>query len=255
MNSGFSLLSFAFGSGSSLSKGIFLSRVNRQKKIHKLFANMHGFTLVELNLTMALMAFMAAGFLTIFTSFIVTTTRINYSIELTNQSQGLLRVLVEELRYGAGVRQTNTIPDPHNATGWNTGNTNFVIITAVPALTSTNQYIIDPITGGPYFNEYVYYKQGSLLYKRTLANPDAVGNRSKTSCPPASATSSCPADRQLVDGLNSIVFTLYDQDNVITANALNARSIKIDLSLQKKTFGSALTFNNSVRVTLRNDFK
>ena len=213
-----------------------------------------GFTLIELNTSITLMAVLGISFLTVFTSFIVTTTRINYSIDMTNQSQGLLRVLVEELRYGAGVRQTNAIVDPNNAAGWNTGNTNFVIITAVPALTATNDYIIDPITGGPYLNEYVYYKQDQLLYKRTLAHPDATGNRSKTSCPPASATTSCPADRQLVEGLQSIAFSLYDQDDAATADPLLARSVKIDLTLSKNTFGTPLTFDNSVRTTLRNTF-
>ncbi len=209
---------------------------------------------MELNTTIALMAILGVAFMAIFTTLITTTNRINNSIEMTNQSQSLLRILVEELRYGAGVRQTNAISDPNNISGWNTGNSNFVIITAVPALTTSNAYIIDPISGGPYLNEYVYYRQGALLYKRTLANTSAVGNRSNTSCPPASVSASCPADRQLVNGLDSIVFSLYDQDNAATSNLLLARSVKIDLTLQKKTFGSALIFDNSVRTTLRNNF-
>lgn len=223
-------------------------------KIKHTMHNEAGFTLVELNTSISLMAIMGITLMAVFTSFIVTTTRINYSIDMTNQSQGLLRVLTEELRYGAGVRQTNSVNDPNNPSGWNTGNTSFVIITAVPALTTGNTYIIDDITGKPYLNEYVYYKQGTLLYKRTLANSSAIGNRSKTSCPPASATPSCPADRKLVDGLKTMLFSLYDQDNASTTNPLLARSVKIDLSLEKNTFGSPLTFNNSVRTTLRNTF-
>ena len=174
---------------------------------------------------------------------------------MTNDSLNLLRVLVEELRYGAGVRQTNSIADANGpAGGWNTGNTNFVIITAVPAETTAHDFITDPVTGSPYLNEYVYYKSGSALMKRTLANPSAAGNSSKTSCPTAFASTTCPADRVLVTDLNTIAFSLYDQDNVTITNPLNARSIKIDLGLRKTTFGTALTFDNSVRVTLRNTF-
>lgn len=217
--------------------------------------NEAGFTLVELNITIGLMAIMGITLIAIFTSFIVSITRSNYKIEMTNDSQNLLRVMVEELRYGAGVRQTNTISDANGpAGGWNTGNTNFVIITAVPAETTAHDFIIDPVTGNPYLNEYVYYKSGTKLMKRTLANTTATGNSSKTSCPSNLASAACPADRTLVDGLSSIAFGLYDQDNAVTTNPLSARSVKIDLGLRKTTFGTALTFDNSVRITLRNTF-
>ncbi|HET7673345.1 MAG TPA: prepilin-type N-terminal cleavage/methylation domain-containing protein [Candidatus Saccharimonadales bacterium] len=214
-----------------------------------------GFTLVELNITMTVMAILAIGFLAAFTNFLVAASRTNTSIEMTSDSQNLLRVMVEELRYGAGVRQTNTISDPNGPSGgWNTDNTSFVIITAVPVLNGSNDYVIDPNTGEPYMNEFVYYKNGTTLYKRTLANPSATGNRLKTSCPASLATSSCPADRELVENLDTMTFTLYDQDNNLTSVAANARSIKIDLSLQKKTFGTPLQYDNSIRITLRNNF-
>lgn len=217
--------------------------------------NQQGFTLVELNITMALMAIVAVSFLAVFTNFLVVSSRTNATIEITSESQNLLRVMVEELRYGAGVRQTNSIADPNGPVGgWNTDNSNFVIITAVPAQDSANQYIIDPDTGSPYLNEFVYHKSGSKLYKRTLAHPNATGNKLKTSCPAAAASSSCPADRELAQNINTMSFTLYDQDDVLTTNALLARSIKIDLSLQTKTFGDPLKFDNSIRITLRNTF-
>lgn len=219
--------------------------------------NRRGFTLVELNTSITLIAILGISFMAIFSNFIVSTTRTNYSIEMTNQSQSLLRILVEELRYGAGVRQTNAIPDPNPdapPSGWNTSNASFVIITVVPALNASNAYIIDDDTGQPYLNEYVYYKKGTLLYKRTLANPNAVDNKSTTSCSPTYQVAGCPTDRQLVDGLKTIIFNLYDQDNITPTTAPLARSIKIDLVLEKKTFGSSLTFDNSVRTTLRNKF-
>ena len=214
-----------------------------------------GFTIVELNITMTLLAIVSISFLAVFTNFLVASTRTNSTIEMTSESQNLLRVMVEELRYGAGVRQTNTVADANGpGGGWNTGNTNFVIITAVPALDSSNQYIIDPTTGSPYLNEFVYYKSGTKLFKRTLAHPNASGNKLRTSCPSASASPTCPADRELAQNINTMSFVLYDQDNGLTTDALSARSIKIDLSLQNKTFGQPLIFDNSIRITLRNTF-
>jgi len=119
---------------------------------------------------------------------------------------------------------------------------------------TSRNYIIDTDTGSPYNNELVYFKSGTTLYKRTLANPNAVGNSLVTSCPAALASSSCPEDRRLIDDLDSMVFILYNQDNVLTNDPLLARSVEINLDLKKKTFGNPLTLNNSIRATLRNQF-
>jgi Tfp pilus assembly protein PilE len=218
--------------------------------------NQAGFSIVELNIAITVAAVMSIAFLTIFTSFLASTTRTNASIDMTAKSQVLLRSLVEELRYSAGVRDSNTIDDP-NVSGsppgeWVTSNANTVLITAVPAEDSTGAYIINTDTGSPYLNEYVYYKNGSVLYKRTLAHPLATGNTSKTSCPVGTPT--CPADRKLIETLDNMTFVLYDQDNEVAAASANARSIQINLFLKDRSFGQDLRFDNTVRVTLRNVF-
>lgn len=212
-----------------------------------------GFSIVELNLSITIMAILLVSLLAIFANFFVIMTRTNTIVDMTVDSQGLLRTMVEELRYGAGVRQSATIADPNApASGWDTSNTDFVIVIAVPASDSDRNYIIDPSTGSPYMNEFVYFKSDKTLYKRILANPGATGNNLKTSCPASLASDSCPADRKLVGNVNTMVFTLYDQDNAVTTDPLLARSVKIDLGLQKDTFGTPLSYDNSVRITLRN---
>lgn len=212
-----------------------------------------GFSIVELNLSITIMAILLVSLLAVFANFFVIMTRTNVLVDMTVDSQGLLRTMVEELRYGAGVRQSNTIADSNApAAGWDTSNADFVIVVAVPAQDSNRNYIIDPDTGSPYLNELVYFKDGKTLYKRALANPNASGNSLKTSCPASLATASCPADRKLVENLDTMVFTLYDQDNATTTNPLLARSVKIDLGLMKDSFGTPLTYANSVRITLRN---
>jgi len=214
-----------------------------------------GFTLVELNLSITIMAILLVSILAIFTNYFVTTTRTNTLISMTTDSQNLLRTAVEELRYGAGVRQTNSITDANAPSGgWNTSNANFVIIIAVPAVDAERNYIIDSSTGSPYMNELVYYKSGSILYKRILAHPDATSNNTTTSCPPANASSSCPADRRMAENVDDMVFTLYDQDDAVTTDPLQARSVQIDLDMEKDTFGEPLTFANSIRITLRNAY-
>jgi len=217
--------------------------------------NSHGFTLVELNLSIAILSVIAVSLLAIFTNFLVIITRNNVLIDMTTDSQSLLRSVVEELRYGAGVRQTNTVADANAPVGgWNTSNSNVVIIIAIPAFDSSRNYIIDLVTGEPYLNELVYFKDGSILYKRILADPNAAGNILKTSCPASVANSTCPPDRMQTENVNSMVFILYNQDDAITTDPLSARSIKIDLTLRRDTFGSPITVDNSIRMTLRNTF-
>lgn len=215
----------------------------------------YGFTLVELLVVITVTSLLALVFLDYITNFYAVITRNNAANDLTTSSQNLLRSTVETLRVGDGVRQSNSISDANApAGGWSTSNSNFVIIIATPALDSSRNYIIDPSTGSPYMNELVYFKSGTLLMQRALAHPDAAGASLKTSCPAAQASASCPADRQLAEYVKDMVFTLYDQDDTQTNDALLARSIKIDLAMERDLSGPPLTLNNSIRVTLRNRF-
>lgn len=217
--------------------------------------NESGFTVPELIVAISLIAIISISMFAAMMTYFANINRNNVLIDMTADSQNLLRATVEELRYGAGVRQTNTISDPNGPSGgWNTSNASFVIIIATPAVDSNGEYIIDTSTGSPYNNEFVYFKQGSVLYKRILAHPDATGNDETTTCPAASASPSCPADRTLISNLDDMVFTLYDQDDASTNDPLLARSVKIDLSMERDTFGQPLTLTNSIRTTLRNSF-
>jgi len=214
-----------------------------------------GFTLVEVMVVVSVMAIVGVVFLGLVSNYFVVITRNNELSEMTVNSQNLLRTTVENIRYGDGVRQTNQIVDAHAPSGgWNTNNTSFVIIIAVPALDNTRAYIINPSTGSPYMNELVYYKSGLTLMERKLANPDAVGNRLQTSCPASSASSSCPADTELASYVRSMLFTLYDQNAAVTNVPADARSVKITLTTERNAPGQPLNLTTTTQVTLRNRF-
>lgn len=214
-----------------------------------------GYTVPELTISIVILGILIISLFSFSTYYFSSVTRNSAFVDMSVDSQNLLRATVEQLRYGAGVRQSNTITDLNAPVGgWNTSNTNFVIIIAVPAIDSSDNYIIDSATGSPYNNELVYFKDNTTLYRRTLANPSAAGNTLVTSCPAALSSPSCPPDNKLINDLDSMVFTLYDQDDAITTDPLLARSVKIDLGLLKKSFGNPLTLDNSIRVTLRNQF-
>jgi Tfp pilus assembly major pilin PilA len=217
--------------------------------------NSRGFTLAELNIMMVVGALVILAVSAIFTNYFVLITRNNLYVEMTADSQNLLRSMVEELRFGAGIRQVNSLSDPNMPTGgWNTSNDNFVIIIAVPAKGVNGNFIINTATGSAYKNEYVYFKSGGDLYRRVLADTSASGNATTTTCPLSQVSSTCPADVKLVDGIDSVVFQLFDQDNYPTIDPLLARSINIFVSLQKDTFGIPIRVDNNMRITLRNTF-
>ncbi len=214
-----------------------------------------GFTIVELTVSIVIIGILLVAFSSVITNYYKLITKTNAEIDMTVSSQNLLRSTVEALRYGEGVRQSNQITDANApGGGWTTSSANFVIIITVPAYDSSRDYIIDVNTGDPYMNELVYYKSGSTLMRRTLAHPSAAGNTIVTSCPPASATPSCPADKALAEYVSTMSFTLYDQDGTTTADTTIARSVKIDLAMGRTIFGQVLSLDNSIRVTLRNRF-
>jgi len=226
-----------------------LANTNHQRKLQA------GFTIPELMISITLIGIISIGIFAAIIYYFANMTRNNIFAEMSVSSQNFLRTTVEELRYGAGVRQNNTITDSNEPIGgWDTSNDSFVIIIAVPAKDSNQDYIINPSTNEPYNNELVYFRQGNTLYKRTLADPDATGNTLKTSCPASLASSSCPADRKLLENLNTIQFTLYDQDDVEINDPLLARSIEIDLNVRSDSFGQPQSLDNSIRTTLRNQF-
>jgi hypothetical protein len=186
-------------------------------------------------------------------NYFVVITRNNELSEMTVSSQNLLRTTVENIRFGDGVRQTNQITDANSPSGgWNTSESSFVIVLAVPALDSSRNYITDPSTGSPYMNELVYYKNGTTLMERKLANPSATGNTLHTTCPTASG--SCQSDTQLAQYVNSMTFTMYDQDGSLTATPTQARSIKITLNMQRNAPGNPINLTTATQVTLRNRF-
>lgn len=214
-----------------------------------------GFTLVELVVVISVMAVIGVVFLGMVANYFVVITRNNELSEMTINSQNLLRTTVENIRFGDGVRQTNQITDANAPSGgWNTSQSSFVIVLAVPALTTAHAYITDPSTGSPYMNELVYYKSGTTLLERKLANPSATGNSLQTTCPSSKATSTCPADTQLAQYVNTMTFYMYDQDNNATSDPTQARSVKITLNMQRNAPGNPLNLTTSTQVTLRNRF-
>lgn len=124
----------------------------------------------------------------------------------------------------------------------------------------------------PYEDEYIVYLNGATkqMLVRALANPDAPGNRLKTSCPPASATTSCPADKVLLTDLASVDLryfsragNLVDYTSVYDANLPGyigpdftvVEVVELTLNIAKKPVfqkTNATQSSTIIRIALRN---
>ena len=130
-----------------------------------------------------------------------------------------------------------------------------------------------------YSDEFVLYLDGSskTLKLRRLINPNAAGDRLTTTCPPAQATATCPADKVLAENVSSVDTRYFSR----SGNTINYQSqveldsfgnpvvptvyigpdfpsvevVELTVHLyQKSTVGGAANTSNEtiVRVALRN---
>lgn len=215
--------------------------------------NNDGFTLAELVVAMTAGAIVVLVVLSITLFFFADIMSSNARATLLSDAQIALNRVVEDMRTGSEILINNTIPDANEPTGgWTTSNADLILIVSTPSIDSSNNFIFDSNTGNPFQDEFIYFTDGGKLYKRILANPSAPDNVATTTCPEASTTPTCPADKMLTENFENMTFDFYDQDNIPTTDPLLARSALINIYMQKDIFGRVIDVDNSIRMTLRN---
>jgi type II secretory pathway pseudopilin PulG len=227
----------------------------KQKFAPKKALNQAGVTIVELLVVVGIASALLVAFMTVSIYMYGDTVRSSLYAQLATESQTVLRSVVEELRQSSSIRTSNANPDANAPGGaWTTSDTNLILIISIPAVDSSNNFIVDTNTGYPYQNEIVYFASGTKLYKRFLANPSATGNSRTTTCPEALSNASCPGDILMSNNFRTLDFVFYDQDDAVTTSIPNARSIKLFIQMERTTYGKSLTFDNNIRITIRNTY-
>ena len=137
--------------------------------------------------------------------------------------------LRQNLGLSTGLLNQNSLPDPGalkpdpadpSNTYWesihaipgelgNTTDITPIVYFSQDALDSSGNAIMNG--SAAYQNEFVIYHDGptSELLVRSLANPDATGNRTKTSC--AVQTATCPKDRVLLSGVQTVEMRYFSR--------------------------------------------
>jgi type II secretory pathway component PulJ len=215
-----------------------------------------GFTIVELAVALSVTSIIVLVIMDFMMNNLVQSTLETAQAQLLGEAQTTLDIMGNDVRLSATADQNNRWPDnyapgaPSNLYSWQSDNSHIVLATA--ALDKSNNVIFsDPLKYISEKNNIIYFVQDGTLYKRTLAAPVA-NNRAVTSCPAADASSTCPADKELLHNVSSFTVTYYDGNNT-SVSSTDARSVEIAINLQKRQYGHNISASYTTRMVFRND--
>ncbi len=217
----------------------------------------NGYTIIELIVAIVVSSILMIGIMTFLVNSLVGNSMRSARADLLREAQLALDVMVKDIRLSANAETNNRIEDTYSPDAVSTGGLGWessadTLVLAVAAQDSTDNIIF--IDAAHYItekNNIVYYVDDSTLYKRSLAS-SAAGNDFITSCPPASASSTCPADRLSVSNVQNLVFKYYDATNTEVAPS-DARSVEVELTLSAIKYGRPVTVSYSTRTVFRNE--
>lgn len=215
-----------------------------------------GFTLVEVVITIGLTALLMGVIITFMTNSIAQYAKTEARSSLLNEAQAGLDLIGNDIRLSGSADANNRISDdnapnaPDDKFSWESDQDTLILATAV---TNNSDEIIfaDPALYISEKNNNIYYLSNGTLYKRTLS-ANVADNSVTTTCPPASANQTCPADKKLLSNVE--IFTIkYINDQNQEVIPSNARSIELYVKLSKPQYNQPISVEYSTRMVFRND--
>lgn len=196
--------------------------------------NQKGFTIVELNIVLGMTALFVGLVFYFGMSYWRYASLMESDLSVFVSRLNAQDTIREIVGTSSGLITQNSIPDPNTLNSDPIAGSNYWIsIHAVPGTTSVGTSGTTPLlyfrriattkTTGvamngtqPFEDEFVLYLDGSTkqLLMRTLANPAVSDSKMTTSCPPAIATESCPADKVIMEKLDSVESTYYSRSGI-----------------------------------------
>ncbi|MDZ7744673.1 MAG: hypothetical protein U5K77_02850 [Candidatus Saccharibacteria bacterium] len=223
--------------------------------MRKLLHNQSGNTLLEVTLTVAVLAIVTVAI----SMFAITTMRqyttAQAKANILYESQLALTVAQEDIRLAASAEEQNRWPD-ENAPGapdeysWQSSTDTLILATA--ALDNSGDIIFaDPAEYISEKNNVIYFTDNGTLYKRTLASP-VSDNAATTSCPESGVSSSCPADKKMLNNV-SLFSVRYLNENDQEVSPPDARSIELTVVSSDQAYGQDIEVEYKTRMVFRND--
>jgi prepilin-type N-terminal cleavage/methylation domain-containing protein len=211
-----------------------------------------GFSLVELLVVMAVTVVLASVASSFIISNLTGSTRATAKANLLGEAQIGVDKITADIRASSNADTNNRWPDangPGNQFGWSS--TSSQVILAI-ASQDNNDNILwqDASNYIPYKDNVIYYVQNNILYKRTLA-ATVANNLAKTSCPAASATPSCPADKAVLHNVSSFSVRYLDRTSADTTPT-NAKAVEISVTLTTTAYRQNVSATYTTRMVFRN---
>lgn len=213
-----------------------------------------GFTLVELLVVMIIMGILSLTLANFITTWLQQASLSQARANLLTNAEDALDTVTNDIKLSGSADQNNRWADANgpggNQFGWASGSQ--VLVLAKAAVDSSHNIIFsDPAKYISQKDDEIYYLSGSTLYRRTLTS-SASNDAAVTTCPPADASQSCPADQTVATGVSSLTFTYYDADeNVVSPS--DARSVQIAITLSSAQGGQSARASYTARMVFRNE--
>lgn len=213
-----------------------------------------GYTLVELLTVFTIGMTLIAVTFTLTSSFLQQTLSSSKEAHL-NTDVALLINEFDKLLEASAIKSSNDITDLSKLGGWASSETEpIVLIASVYSLDGPGGEILRDLAGVPYTDEYIYYQEGSTLYRRTLVTiPSPLGGYRDITCDtPGSPATCAKSDLVLTKNLHSISISYLDATNSPT-DPDNARSVTLAVELGDVGLREELRASLTKTVTLRNE--
>lgn len=219
-------------------------------------SNQSGFTLIEVITATAVTGILFVVIMLFTSNSLVSTTVQSARSDLLREAQLGLDVVGTDIRLSANAEENNRWEDQHAPSApsdlfsWVSDANTLVLATA--AMDNDDDILFDdPLNYVTHKNNSVFFVENNTLYKRTLA-ADVSGNAAATTCPKNAATSSCLADRELMNNVvNFEVRYLSGDDEEV--DPANARSVEVSVRLETTKYGRTLDAEYKTRMVFRNE--
>ncbi|HSX14586.1 MAG TPA: hypothetical protein VLE72_01590 [Candidatus Saccharimonadales bacterium] len=182
--------------------------------------------------------------------------------DILNNTKLAVETVARVAKSAKSVEAANSQPDsnspgaPANLYSWSAvAGSGATLILAIPAHDASNNLIYsDGLHNNLYTNDYIYYLDASThrLYRRIIANQSAPGNAAVTTCPPAIATPSCPADALTVEDVANLTTSYFDANNNPVAIPTGTEAVEMTLTQTRSVLGKTYSSSYTTLASLRN---
>jgi len=216
--------------------------------------NQKGFTLPELVITMVLMMIISLMLANFIITWLAASTLAQARTDLLTNAENALDTITEDIRLSGSADQNNRWPDVNgpggNQFGW-TSNSSTLVLARVSENSAGNIIFSDASQYITQKYDEIYYLSNGTLYRRTIKSTD-TNDSAVTTCPPASATASCPADKTIATNVSNFSVAYYDAD-LNTVTATDARAVQLSITMSKKVNGKDVSASYNTRMVFRNE--